>query len=186
MNIRTKSFWLCPFLLILAGCSKHEGSSATDTAPATIKLTSPAFKEGETIPVQYTGDGMDNSPAMKWSNLPNGTASLVLLCEDPDASSDTWVHWVIYNLPADSKGLDEALPKDATLKNGTLQGKNDFKKTGYNGPAPPKGPAHRYYFKLYALDIKLDLAADASRDQVVKAMAGHILARGELMGKYQG
>jgi Raf kinase inhibitor-like YbhB/YbcL family protein len=111
--------------------------------------------------------------------------SLALICDDPDAPRGTWVHWVLFNLPGDARGLSEHIPLDGTLPNGAQQGKNDFGKLGYGGPAPPRGKPHRYFFKLYALDANLKLPAGATKDQLLKAMKGHVLAEARLMGQYQ-
>jgi len=151
----------------------------------TIELSSSAFEEGESIPRKYTGDGTDVSPPLTWSEPPAGTQSLALVCDDPDAPRGTWVHWVLFNLPSDLRELPEHVPPDAVLKNQARQGRNDFGKIGYGGPAPPRGKPHRYFFKLYALDVVLPLTAGASRSQLLGAMEGHILAEGQLMGKYQ-
>ena len=148
-----------------------------------IQLTSPAFREGETIPKQHTGDGADTSPPLRWGDPPEGTRTFALVCDDPDAPRKTWVHWVIFNLPADLRQLD-AVPAREALDSGARQGKNDFGKAGYGGPAPPRGKPHRYFFKLYALDQPLDLPAGATKDQLLAAMKGHGLAEGQLMGKY--
>jgi Raf kinase inhibitor-like YbhB/YbcL family protein len=129
-----------------------------------LKINSTAFREGETIPKQYTGDGKDLSPPLQWGVPPDGTRSLALICDDPDAPRGTWVHWVLFNLPSDVRALDEGVPPKETLANGTRQGKNDFGKVGYGGPAPPRGKPHRYFFKLYALDTVLDLQAGATKD----------------------
>jgi hypothetical protein len=150
----------------------------------TIELTSTAFREGETIPKQYTGDGKDTSPPLKWGQPPEGTKSFALICDDPDAPVGTWVHWVIFNIPAHARSLDEAITTSETLSSGARQGKNDFKKIGYGGPAPPRGKPHRYFFKLYALDTTLDLKPGATKDQLLAAMKGHVLANGQLMGTY--
>jgi Raf kinase inhibitor-like YbhB/YbcL family protein len=149
-----------------------------------IELNSTAFTEGANIPKQYTGDGKDVSPPLRWPEPPPGTKSFALICDDPDAPRGTWLHWVLFNLPADQRQLDEAVPAQETLDNGAKQGKNDFRKIGYGGPAPPPGKPHRYFFKLYALDTTLDLAAGASKDQLLAAMKEHILAEGQLMGQY--
>jgi Raf kinase inhibitor-like YbhB/YbcL family protein len=149
-----------------------------------ITLTTPAFREGETIPKQYTGDGKDSSPPLRWENVPDSTKSLALICDDPDAPRGTWVHWVLFNLPAEVRELGEATPAEKTLANGARQGKNDFGKIGYGGPAPPRGKPHRYFFKLYALDTLLDLQPGATKEQVVAAMQGHVVGEGQLMGKY--
>ncbi len=150
----------------------------------TIDLTSPAFSEGETIPRQYTADGKNVSPALAWTDPPEGTQRFALICDDPDAPRGTWVHWVLYNLPADARGLDEGVPPQGELPSGARQGKNDFGKIGYGGPAPPRGKPHRYFFRLYALDAPLDLAAGATRAQLQAALQGHVLAEGQLMGTY--
>ncbi|MER3473797.1 MAG: YbhB/YbcL family Raf kinase inhibitor-like protein [Armatimonadota bacterium] len=148
-----------------------------------IRLTSTAFTEGGTIPRKYTCDGADVSPPLAWDNVPEGTKSFALICDDPDAPMGTWVHWVLFNLPADTRSLPEAVPPDKELPSGARQGTNDFRKIGYGGPCPPRG-THRYYFKLYALDTLLDLPAGSSKAQLLKAMDGHVLAEGQLMGRY--
>ena len=150
-----------------------------------IELTSTAFQPEETIPKQFTGDGADKSPPLRWSEPPKGTQSLALICDDPDAPRGTWVHWVLFNLPAQTRELEEGVPTTKTLSNGVKQGKNDFGNVGYGGPAPPRGKAHRYFFKLYALDVSLDLPSGATKSELEHAMKGHILAEGKLMGKYQ-
>jgi Raf kinase inhibitor-like YbhB/YbcL family protein len=150
-----------------------------------IELTSTAFQKETTIPKQYTGDGADQSPPLHWSEPPSGTKSIALICDDPDAPRGTWVHWVLFNLPPTARELEQGVPTTATLGNGAKQGKNDFGNIGYGGPAPPKGKAHRYFFKLYALDVSLDLPSGATKAQLENAMKGHILAEGQLMGKYQ-
>jgi Raf kinase inhibitor-like YbhB/YbcL family protein len=104
--------------------------------------------------------------------------------DDPDAPGGTWVHWVLFNLPAETRSLPEGVPEDPALKDGSRQGQNDFRRPGYGGPCPPRGPAHRYYFKLYALDSALNLPAGAKKPDVEKAMKGHVLAQAELMGRY--
>ena len=149
-----------------------------------IELTSTAFHAGATIPKQYTGDGPDRSPPLHWSEPPAGTKSLAVICADPDAPRGTWVHWVLFNVPAQTRALEEAVPTTELLGTGARQGKNDFGKIGYGGPAPPKGKPHRYFFKLYALDILLDLLPGATKAQLESAMKGRILAVGELMGTY--
>ena len=148
-----------------------------------FELTSPAFAAGEPIPPRYTCDGDDVSPPLAWSDPPPGTQSLALICDDPDAPVGTWVHWVLYDLPADARELPEAVPADAELPGGGRQGNNSWPRLGYGGPCPPSG-SHRYFFKLYALDTVLDLDAGASKKQVLGAMEGHVLAEAELMGVY--
>lgn len=149
----------------------------------TLNLNSTAFEEGGMIPAQYTCDGQNISPPLAWSGVPEGTKTLALICDDPDAPRGTWVHWVAFQIPAAEKGLPENIPARETLDNGARQGKNDFKNTGYGGPCPPNG-THRYFFKLYALDAALDLPPGATKDQLLKATEGHVLAEGQLMGRY--
>jgi Raf kinase inhibitor-like YbhB/YbcL family protein len=150
-----------------------------------IVVKSPAFDEDRPIPVKYTGDGADVSPPLTWSGVPRGTRSLVVLCEDPDAPRGTWTHWVVFNLPPESRELPEGTPAQPTLPGGAVQGTNDFGKIGYGGPAPPPGKPHRYYFKLTALNTTLDLKPGAKRSEVLAAMDGHVLAEGWLMGTYR-
>jgi hypothetical protein len=150
----------------------------------TMTLTTNAFTPGGTIPRKFTCEGPDISPALKWSGAPGGTQSYALIADDPDAPVGTWVHWVLYDLPAGTVELAENVPKQEQLPSGALQGRNDFRKIGYGGPCPPPGPAHRYFFKLYALDTKLNLKPGATKAEVEKAMKGHVLAQAELMGKY--
>jgi hypothetical protein len=146
-------------------------------------VKSASFPEGGTIPKRYTCDADDVSPALTWTNPPQGTQSLALIADDPDAPVGTWTHWIIWNIPP-GKGLPEAVPKTDTLGDGSRQGTNDFKRIGYGGPCPPPGKAHRYYFRLYALKAKLDLKAGASRSDLEHAMKGQVVAQAELMGKY--
>ncbi|RLE00677.1 MAG: YbhB/YbcL family Raf kinase inhibitor-like protein [Candidatus Aminicenantes bacterium] len=148
-----------------------------------LVLKSAAFSEGGWIPEKYTCDGDNVSPPLEWSGLPAGTASLALICDDPDAPMGTWVHWVVFNIPPETDGLPENVPPERELKQGGLQGINDFRKIGYGGPCPPGG-THRYFFKLYALDCRLDLPAGITKAQLMAAMEGHILDQAVLMGRY--
>lgn len=149
-----------------------------------MSITSRAFGWGEAIPVKHTCDDADLSPSLIWKDLPEGVQRLALIAEDPDAPRGNWVHWVIYNIPAESKGLPEGVPGDPELDDGSLQGRNDFGKLGYGGPCPPPGKAHRYYFRLYALDNISSHSPGISKGELEKAMKGHILARAEHMGTY--
>jgi len=149
-----------------------------------IKITSAAFEEGGMIPRKYTCDGSDVSPPLAWSGVPEGTQSIALISDDPDAPMGTWVHWVIFNIPADTSELPENVPPGPELPGGARQGETDFGRIEYGGPCPPSG-THRYFFRIYALDAMLDLDSGATKKQLVAAMGGHILAQGELMGKYQ-
>jgi len=148
-----------------------------------IQLTSAAFKEGGMIPEKYTCDGTDISPPLQWSGIPDGTQSIALICDDPDAPMGTWVHWVLFNIPADTKELPENIPPDRILENGAKHGMSDFRRLGYGGPCPPGG-THRYFFKIYALDIEIGLEPGATKPELLNAMEGHILDEGQLMGKY--
>jgi len=150
-----------------------------------LKLTSTAFEDGHVIPKKYTGDGDDVSPPLAWSNPPKETKSFVLICDDPDAPRGTWVHWVLFDLPSDLRELEEAVPAEGSLANGAKQGTNSFNNLGYGGPAPPRGKPHRYCFKLFALDRAIGLATGATKEQVLGACKGHVLAEAQLMGKYQ-
>ena len=161
---------------------QKEAVMTTDSS-STLVLTSSAFKEGEAIPKQYGCKGADISPPLEWSNIPKGTKSLALIVDDPDAPMGTWVHWVIFNIPATATGLQEKIPTKDSLPDGALQGKNDFRNFGYGGPCPPGG-MHRYFFKLYALDATLQLKAGCTKAELLKTMAGHILGEAQLMGRY--
>ncbi len=148
-----------------------------------ITLSSAAFKDGQPIPRQYTCDGVNVSPPLEWTGVPKTAKTIAIIADDPDAPSGTWVHWVLYNLPAENIGLVENLPPTENLKAGGFQGKSDFGKIGYGGPCPPSG-THRYFFKIYALDIELPLKAGATKAELETAMQGHTLAQGQLMGTY--
>ena len=150
-----------------------------------LELISMAFADGTVIPTQHTGDGKDTSPDLRWFDPPTQTKTFALICDDPDAPRKTWVHWVLFNLPADTRELPEGVSTKEVLDTGAKQGKNDFGTIGYGGPAPPKGKPHRYFFKLYAADAALDLPAGATKEQLLAAMKGHIVADGQLRGRYQ-
>lgn len=149
-----------------------------------FQISSTAFSNGQLIPKKLTCDGLDVSPELNWKDAPAGTKSFALIMDDPDAPAGTWVHWVLYNIPGETKQLPEAMPKEEQLPDGALQGHNSFRKIGYGGPCPPPGKPHRYYFKLYALDTKPDLEAGASKADVERAMKGHVLGETELIGRY--
>ena len=143
----------------------------------TMALTSPAFNDGKAIPSKFTCDGEDISPELDWFGTPEGTVSLALIMDDPDAPAGTWVHWVLYNMPMDLSGLREGMTGVG------VDGTNSWNQTGYGGPCPPSG-THRYYFKLYALDVNLELGPGAKKGDLLAAMEGHILGQAELMGTY--
>ncbi len=153
------------------------------TTVETLDIISSAFKAGEMIPKKYTCDGEDTSPQLSWTKVPSQARELVLICDDPDAPLGTWVHWVAYGIAPGMNGLPENVAKKDTTA-GIKQGKNSFGKIGYGGPCPPKGPAHRYFFKLYAVDKATNLKPGATKDDVLKAVNGHILAQGELISRY--
>lgn len=150
-----------------------------------INVTTPRFEYGKAIPVKFTCDGDDVSPVIRWDNLPKDTASVVLLMEDPDAPMGTFTHWIVYNLPPDSTGMEEIIPKQKTLNNGGFQGRNDFGKYGYGGPCPPEGETHRYYFRVYALKKKLKQEDGANRDALLDAIKDKVIDSGEYMGTYK-
>ena len=150
-----------------------------------IEVTSPVFTGGASIPVKHRCVGEDTSPPLRWSGVPQGTKSIALISDDPDAPGGTWVHWVYYAIPADVTELSEGMPTSEALPDGSRQGSNDFRRTGYGGPCPPPGSPHRYYFKVYALDAEVDLGPRASKSALLRAMDGHILAEGQLMGTYK-
>lgn len=167
------------FIVLLVGCKGSDATPASEGGmDMTIQITSTAFSEGDKIPRIYTCDEQNVSPPLAWTGVPSTTVSLALIMDDPDAPSGTWVHWVLYNLPPDLTGLEQG-----KIGIGT-DGTNDSRRLGYAGPCPPRGSPHRYYIKIYALDTRLDLKSGATKAQVESAMRGHILAQGQLMGRY--
>ena len=170
--------------LVLPGCESKE-AIIIEKDEMTLSLSSPAFEEGDSIPIKYTCEGQDISPPLVWSEPPEGTQSFVLIMDDPDAPGGVFTHWVIFNISPDTGKLTEAVSAQSRLLGVALQGKNDFGRIGYGGPCPPPGRPHRYQFSLYALEQSLDLKAGASRKQVIEAMQGHVLAYGRLTGTYQ-
>ncbi len=156
-----------------------------ETSLFALTLESSAFVNNEYIPDIYTCSSVNYSPPLNWSDIPQGTKSFALICDDPDAPFGAWVHWVIYNIPVTIHQLDEHLPPIPEFSNGIRQGKNDFHKYGYGGPCPPPGGPHRYFFKLYALDTMLELSGDVSKGDLERAMKGHILDEATLVGLYQ-
>ena len=173
--------------ILIVGESSTPRASAAEK-PMEMKLTSSAFAAGGDIPSSHTCQGKDISPALSWSGVPSGTRSLALIVDDPDAPDPkapkmTWVHWVLYDLPSDASALPEGMTSKK-LPQGTREGLNDWKKTGWGGPCPPVG-RHRYFFKLYALDIVLPDLQKPTKTALEKAMEGHVLAHTELIGHYQ-
>jgi Raf kinase inhibitor-like YbhB/YbcL family protein len=177
-------------LLRLALIIAFSAASATvlhnaAAAPTPFQLSSTAFSSGASIPRQFTCDGTNLSPQLSWTGAPSTTQSFALIMDDPDAPAGTWVHWVLYDVPFNTHELAENIPTRQELSDGTRQGRNDFSKIGYGGPCPPPGNAHRYFFKLYALDSKrLNLRLGASKTDLEHAIQGHILAQTELAGRY--
>ena len=174
--------------LVVSGCSRGDSEAILEQEEAelTIEVTSSAFTDGAPIPTKYTCEGEDVSPPLGWSGVPQGTRSIALISDDPDAPGGTWVHWVHYAIPSGVTELPEGVPGTETLPNGARQGINDFKRTGYGGPCPPKGHGpHRYYFKVYALDAEGDLKPGAGKKDLLGSMEGHILAEGRVMGTYE-
>lgn len=142
------------------------------------------FDNGSFIPANFTCDGANISPSLSWQGAPLGTKTFAIICDDPDAPSKIWSHWVVFNIPANVESLPQSIPPTETFENGIIQGFNDFHTTGYSGPCPPKGPAHRYYFRIYALDNEVLLSQYATREQVLEAIRGHILAEAFTYGTY--
>jgi Raf kinase inhibitor-like YbhB/YbcL family protein len=179
-----KAAFALTLAILLASCGPAPADApASSEAPMAMNLTSSAFAQGQPIPAQYSCDGKGVSVPLAWTDVPAAAKSLALIMDDPDAPSGTFVHWVIYNIPASSGSLAENISGAANLADGSLQGKNSAARTGYTGPCPPGG-THRYFFKLYALDTMLSLASGAGKNDLLKAMQGHILAQGELMGTF--
>ncbi len=153
-----------------------------------FSIRSSIFESGGKIPSIYTCDSRDVSPPLDWRGVPEGTKSFVLICDDPDAPVGTWVHWVFYNIPETVTSLEEGIPAVEEFKSGNLkgamQGKNDFGRIGYGGPCPPRGKPHRYFFKLYALDILLNAKPGLRKKEVLRLIEGHILGEAKFYGLY--
>lgn len=191
--MKSKLFWAITGVIILfilfaiAGVFLFQGTRKESPeikpliAESKMKISSPVFEHNQTIPVKYTCDGVDANPPLEISDIPEGTKSLALIVDDPDAPMGTWVHWTAWNI---SPGVKEI--KENEIPSGATEGMTDFKKPGYGGPCPPKGHGvHRYFFKLYALDSELDLPAEADKEAIEKAMEGHVLAETRIIGLYR-
>ena len=174
---------LIPLILFSCVIGIHVEAIGKEGYAMKLDIKSTAFGEGNSIPKQYTCDGADISPQLSWSQPPEGTGSMVLICDDPDAPMGTWVHWVLYGLSPDTLEISENIPDDKEVLGGAKHGVNDFHKYGYGGPCPPGG-TRRYFFKLYAVDTVVDLDPGATKDEVLDAIKGHVLAQGQLMGRY--
>lgn len=176
---------------VTLSCGKPASGSGTVSpsgSAAAITVTSPAFGEGQPIPIKHTEDGQNISPELRWTPVPQGAKQLALIVDDPDAPSATpWVHWVIYRLPGATTGLPEAVPADENLSNppGAAQGKNSWGTVGYRGPAPPKGKVHHYQFTVYALDVELPATSGIDKPSLIEKMQGHVIGQGQLVGTYQ-
>jgi Raf kinase inhibitor-like YbhB/YbcL family protein len=156
-----------------------------DSPTRRLTLTTTAFRDGEPIPMRHTCDGEDESPPLAWTGVPVETRSFALICDDPDAPRGTWVHWLLWNLPADVVEVKPGMPPSPELSSGARQGLNDGGDLGYGGPCPPPGKPHRYFFRLFALDAVLGLAPGTDRSGLEAAMKGHVLAEGAVMGIYE-
>jgi Raf kinase inhibitor-like YbhB/YbcL family protein len=167
------------------GVSATHLAAADKSGKERMELSSSAFTEGGTIPAKYTCDDKNVSPPLKWSGIPADAKAFALIADDPDAPVGTWVHWVLYDLPATATELAEDIPKSQYVAAGARQGLNDFRHLGYGGPCPPPGKPHRYFFKLYALDAALDLKPGATKKDLERAMDKHVLAHAQLMGTYK-
>lgn len=179
---------VCIILLLpVVSCGDSASASAQgkDPAHSSFHLESTAFKEGAFIPTRFSCQGENVSPPLAWTGPPSGARSFALIVEDPDAPAGTWTHWVAYNLPAQSRAMTANMPKQGELANGGLQGTSSFGSVGYGGPCPPPGKAHRYFFRLYALDTLLDLKAGATRSEVQAAMKSHVVGEAQLMGRFK-
>jgi Raf kinase inhibitor-like YbhB/YbcL family protein len=191
-NFRSLLIFSCSlFLLLWAAARSTAAPLASAQSPAkgastvAFSLSSPDFANGADIPKQFTCSGEDRSPALEWGGAPSGTKTFALIADDPDAPVGTWVHWVIFNIPGAAHSLQGGIQKKDQLADGARQGQNDFRKIGYNGPCPPPGKPHRYFFKLYALQSELSLSPGATKGDVERAMEGHVLAHAEWMGRYR-
>jgi Raf kinase inhibitor-like YbhB/YbcL family protein len=170
--------------IALLGALPPQKAQADTQGERQMEITSKAFSQGGTIPSRHTCDGEDVSPPIAWKGVPEGTRSIALICEDPDAPVGTFVHWVYYDIPPSTEGLPEGIPGDKRPEAGGVQGINDFPAIGYGGPCPPSG-VHRYFFRVYAVDTELELPPGSTVKEVMGAMDGHMLGMGELMGRYQ-
>lgn len=178
-----KIFIAIAFLVVLAMLN-WQARASEESGTMKLNVRSPMFMEGDQIPVKYTCDGEGVSPPLYWSSGPTATESYALVMDDPDAPGGSFTHWIMYNIPFNVTRLEEYVTALDRLDDGTLQGKNSYGRVGYGGPCPPPGSPHHYHFNVYALDTRLSLGPGASKDDLLRAMAGHVLAYGELTGIY--
>ncbi len=178
MRISWREFFLLLSVGLVGACIGQTRPAPDEGVEMSVQLSSSAFREGESIPSKHTCDGEDLSPPLQWSGIPDGARSLALIVDDPDAPVGTWVHWVLFDIPADVGGLPEGVQGIG------VEGVNDFRRSGYGGPCPPRGSTHRYFFKLYVLDSTLNIPAGATKADIEAAFGNHILAQGQLIGRY--
>jgi hypothetical protein len=184
MKTERKLLLLVAVILTFGFTERFLSSCKTDKMKTDLIVSSNAFADSAFIPAKYTCDAENISPAISWSKGPDSTKTYALICDDPDAPSKVWVHWVLFNIPATVTSISENQPTEKIILTSAINGNNDFGTLGYSGPCPPKG-IHHYCFKVYALDCSLSLGAGATKEEVVSAMKNHILAEGQLTGKYQ-
>jgi Raf kinase inhibitor-like YbhB/YbcL family protein len=179
-----------PFAIVLFSCVLvsvlcwQRSEPVHGKAGASFWVHSSSFSNGKSIPGRYTCDGANLSPQLRWQPAPAGTKSLAIVMEDPDAPID-FTHWLVYNIPPGVRELGEGASQQGAMPQGSVEGRNDFGRPGYGGPCPPRGNPHHYLLRVYALDIRLDLSAGATRKQVDAAMSGHVVAQGQIVGAYQ-
>ena len=169
-------------VVIFSGCVSN--NMEEEPRMENISVFSDVFENDDNLSSDYTCDGRNISPDVHWEGIPDGAKSIALIMDDPDAPGRPFVHWVLYNIPANSTGFSTGVKKNKSLEDGSIQGKNDFGRIGYDGPCPPPGKPHRYFFKVYALDTKQNLTSGMTKKQLEEAMSGHILAQGEIIGIY--
>jgi Raf kinase inhibitor-like YbhB/YbcL family protein len=179
------SFFFAITLIVCLAFDAHCESKKKTAPGASLTIKSTAFTDGASIPKTYTCSGGNYSPALQWSNAPEGTKSFAIIVDDLDAPLNVFAHWVLYNLPATQTSLAEKTSPNGTLPEGALQGVNGFGKIGYGGPCPPPGKSHRYFFKLYALDSMLKEKSGVTKEKLVQAMKGHILAQAQMIGLFE-
>ena len=181
----SRSYSIAGILLLAAAMPISALYGAESKTSQNFILTSSVFHAGAEIPRKYTCDGEDVSPPLRWQDAPVGTKAFSIIADDPDAPGGTWVHWVIYDLPAETKELREGVAKTEKITGGGNQGINDFRKVGYGGPCPPPGSAHRYFFKLYALDAATNLNTRSTKQQLLDVLKPHLLGEADLVGRYK-
>ena len=184
MNRAPVRCFVLPFACALVLPLLHAQAGAARGKPMNFKISTSSFLVEGTIPKKFTCDAQDISPELSWSGASENTRSFALIADDPDAPAGTWTHWIAWNIPASAHELKEGVAKELQFSDGMRQGQNDFRKIGYNGPCPPPGKPHRYYFKLFALDANLDLKSGSTRKELESAMKSHLLAQTDVLGRY--